>query len=192
LYKHNSKKGLYLIKPIDNKFVLIYRMKIFTKKRLITTTTNALVLIASLGFAWGSSTVMASDSSWKKIALNTSDFSTTRAAKYFNNETFSDFGISAAKIFSATESDKLINNVKVFYNPIAEQVTVSFKLAKQNTVSIKVMDALGNEVLGLMNGALEGGNQNLAFDTNKKLTSGFYFVRLVAGTETVVKRISVR
>ncbi|WP_033564086.1 T9SS type A sorting domain-containing protein [Sphingobacterium sp. SYP-B4668] len=168
-------------------------MKIFTKKRLITTFTNALVLVASLGFAWGSNMVMASDSSLKKMTLsNKSNFSTSRAAKYFNNDSFSDFGISAAKVFSATESDKLINNVKVFYNPIAEQVTVSFKLGKQNTVSIKVMDALGNEVLSLMNGSLDAGNQNLAFDTNKKLTSGFYFVRLVAGTETVVKRISVR
>ncbi|WP_081445169.1 T9SS type A sorting domain-containing protein [Sphingobacterium spiritivorum] len=96
------------------------------------------------------------------------------------------------KFFLAAESDKLINNVKVFYNPIAEQVTVSFKLGKQNAVSIKVMDALGNEVLGLMNNTLDAGNQNLAFETNGKLSSGFYFVRVVAGTETVIKRISVR
>ncbi|MFD1768401.1 T9SS type A sorting domain-containing protein [Sphingobacterium suaedae] len=90
------------------------------------------------------------------------------------------------------ESEKLINNVKVFYNPIAEQITISFKLAKQNTVTIKVMDALGNEVLSLMNGRLDGGIQNLSFESNGKLTTGFYFVRVTSGTETVVKRISVR
>lgn len=92
----------------------------------------------------------------------------------------------------AEESDKIINNVKVFYNPISEQVTVTFKLSKDNLVLIKVMDALGNEVLSLHNGNLESGLQNLNFDTQQKLAEGFYFVRVSAGSETIVKRISVR
>ena len=88
--------------------------------------------------------------------------------------------------------DKLINNVKVFYNPISEQISLSFKLGKQSAVAIKVMDALGNEVLQLMNGTLDAGNQNLSFDQSGKLNKGFYFVRVVSGSETVVKRFSVR
>ncbi|PUV21335.1 MULTISPECIES: T9SS type A sorting domain-containing protein [Sphingobacterium] len=90
------------------------------------------------------------------------------------------------------DTEKLINNVKVFYNPIAEQVNLSFKLAKSSSVSIKVMDALGNEILQLMNGNLDAGIQNLSFEHGGKLTTGFYFVRVVAGSETVVKRFSVR
>ncbi|PRD47226.1 T9SS type A sorting domain-containing protein [Sphingobacterium haloxyli] len=90
------------------------------------------------------------------------------------------------------ESEKLINNVKVFYNPVAEQITLNFTLSEQNTVVIKVMDALGNEVLNLMNGRLDAGLQSLSFDTDGKLTTGFYFVRVTSGSETVVKRISVR
>ncbi|MBD1423617.1 T9SS type A sorting domain-containing protein [Sphingobacterium chuzhouense] len=90
------------------------------------------------------------------------------------------------------ESEKLINNVKVFYNPVAEQITLNFTLSQQNTVVIKVMDALGNEVLNLMNGRLDAGLQSLSFDTDGKLSTGFYFVRVSSGTETVVKRISVR
>ena len=90
------------------------------------------------------------------------------------------------------ESEKLINNVKVFYNPVAEQITVNFTLSQQNTVLIKVMDALGNEVLNLMNGRLEAGLQSLSFETDGKLSTGFYFVRVSSGTETVVKRISVK
>ncbi len=89
-------------------------------------------------------------------------------------------------------SEKLINNVKVFYNPVAEQITTNFKMSKQGTVVIKVMDALGNEVLNLMNGRLDAGMQNLSFDSNGKLTTGVYFVRVTSGAETVVKRISVR
>lgn len=94
--------------------------------------------------------------------------------------------------FTADDQEKVVSNVKVFFNPISQQITVSLKLNKQNTVIIKVMDALGNEVLALMNGALEVGNQNLNFDTNEKLTAGFYFVRVSVGAEAVVKRISVR
>lgn len=90
------------------------------------------------------------------------------------------------------ESEKLINNVKVFYNPVAEQITVNFTLGQQNTVVVKVMDALGNEVLNLMNGRLDAGLQSLSFETDGKLSTGFYFVRVSSGTETVVKRISVR
>jgi len=90
------------------------------------------------------------------------------------------------------DNEKLINNVKVFYNPVAEQITTNFKLSKQGTVTIKVMDALGSEVLNLMNGRLDAGMQNLSFDSNGKLTAGVYFVRVTSGAETVVKRISVR
>ncbi|WP_437921894.1 T9SS type A sorting domain-containing protein [Sphingobacterium sp. LRF_L2] len=90
------------------------------------------------------------------------------------------------------DAEKLINNVKVFYNPVADQITVNFKLAKQNTVAVKVMDALGNESLNLMNGRLDAGMQNLSFEASGKLTTGVYFVRVSAGAETVVKRISVR
>ncbi|WP_166637770.1 T9SS type A sorting domain-containing protein [Sphingobacterium paludis] len=108
----------------------------------------------------------------------------------------SSFHLSSATATKATlvkeDGEKLINNVKVFYNPVAEQITANFKLAKQGTVTIKVMDALGNEVLNLMNGSLEPGIQNLSFDSNGKLTTGFYFVRVTSGAETVVKRISVR
>lgn len=103
-------------------------------------------------------------------------------------------GISIATSSNdAPEKDeKIITNVKVFYNPIAEQITVTFKLSKQNEVTIKVMDALGNEVLNLMNGSLDAGVQSLSFDSNGKVAAGVYFVRVSSGTETVVKRISVR
>lgn len=87
---------------------------------------------------------------------------------------------------------KLINNVKVLYNPVVEQINVSFKLSKQSAVSIKLMDALGNEVLNLSNTALEAGGQSLSFDTNGKVTPGFYFVRVSASNETIIKRISIR
>jgi len=103
-----------------------------------------------------------------------------------------DYSTYVASAHAAPEQDRLINTVKVFYNPVADQVNISFRLAKQNSVTIKVMDALGNEVLQLLNTSLESGNQNLSFDASGKLTAGFYFVRVISGSETVVKRISIR
>lgn len=109
--------------------------------------------------------------------------------------------ILAASMPSATLSkvemekenaDKLITNVKSSYNPVVGQIAVSFKLTKQSAVTIKLMDALGNEVLPLFTGNLDEGNQNHLFDTNEKVSPGFYFVRVASGAETVVKRISIK
>lgn len=91
-----------------------------------------------------------------------------------------------------TDIEKNINNVKVSHNPIADQISVSFKLAKQSTVTIKLMDALGNEVLSLYNSTLESGTHGLSFETEGKITAGFYFVRVTSGIETIVKRVSIR
>ncbi|MFZ4863092.1 T9SS type A sorting domain-containing protein [Sphingobacterium sp. Mn56C] len=92
----------------------------------------------------------------------------------------------------AEDVEKIINNVKAMYNPVASQITVSFKLSKQSPVSIKLMDALGNEVLNLSNSTIDAGVQNLSFDTDGKVSPGFYFVRVSSGSETVVKRVSIR
>lgn len=88
--------------------------------------------------------------------------------------------------------EKLITNVKSSYNPVVGQIIVSYNLAKQTHVSIKLMDALGNEVLDLFNGSLEEGNQHHLFDASEKITPGFYFLRVGSGAETVVKRISIK
>ena len=88
--------------------------------------------------------------------------------------------------------EKLINDVKASYNPVVEQIVVSFKLSKQSQVNIKLMDALGNEVLALFSGSMEEGSQNHIFDTNEKVSPGFYFLRVSSGAETIVKRISIK
>lgn len=89
------------------------------------------------------------------------------------------------------EQVKTISNVQVFPNVISDQINLSFKLGKDTKVSIKIMDALGNEITTLLSEHLTSGDQNLGYAVNGKLNSGYYFIRLMAGNETIIKRIQV-
>ena len=53
------------------------------------------------------------------------------------------------------------------------------------------MDALGNEITTLLSQRLSSGEQSQGFMINGKLNSGYYFIRIMAGSETIVKRIQV-
>lgn len=152
--------------------------------------TQVMLITASLGIASAANAEVQSDSS---SSNQKSIYNYVHADIKNIRSRFSESSASVIKgSYITADNDKLINTVKVFYNPVADQISVSFKLGKQNNVAIKVMDALGNEALQLLNANLEAGVQTLTFETNSKLATGFYFVRVVAGSETVVKRISIR
>jgi len=93
--------------------------------------------------------------------------------------------------FPKFESDHLVSNVQVFPNPITDQINLRYNVSKNSSVSIKIMDILGNEVITLFSQRVDPGEQKFTFNLNNKLTSGFYFVRLVVGNESVIKRISI-
>ena len=86
---------------------------------------------------------------------------------------------------------KVLNNVKVYPNPAEDQITISYTLTKESTVTIKIMDVLGNEIATLLSQRLPSGEQNNSFNIASRLNSGYYFIRLLAGNETVIKRISI-
>lgn len=92
---------------------------------------------------------------------------------------------------SPRDNQKILSNVKVFPNPTVETINLSFRLEKRAEVTIKVMDALGNELLVLLQENLEAGVQNHSFEIQNRLATGVYFIRLTSDAETVIKRISV-
>lgn len=104
---------------------------------------------------------------------------------------FSTWFLQPFRSAPAQETEKLISSVKVFPSPVVETINLSFRLGQRSEVSVKVMDALGNEMLSLLSQTLDSGTQNHTFEIQGKLSSGMYFVRVTAGTETVIKRISV-
>lgn len=98
------------------------------------------------------------------------------------------FGPSKA---SLTKQDKILTVLKVYPNPIDDQINVTLKLERETILSIKIMDLLGNEVITLSNERYPSGEITKSFNIPNRLNSGIYFLRIVAGAETSVKRISV-
>jgi hypothetical protein len=90
------------------------------------------------------------------------------------------------------QSDKVLNNVKVYPNPVADQLNLTYQVNKEANVTIKIMDVLGNEVITLLSQRQSAGEKISSFDISSRLSSGFYFIRLIVGNETIVKRISVQ
>lgn len=89
------------------------------------------------------------------------------------------------------DGDKIINNVKVYPNPVSDQLNLTYHVSKDSNVTIKVMDVLGNEVTTLLSQRMSAGEQTNSFSIASRLNSGFYFIRFIVGNETIIKRISV-
>jgi hypothetical protein len=87
--------------------------------------------------------------------------------------------------------EKVLNNVQVYPNPVTDQINLKYELTRNSNVTIKVMDVLGNDIITLFSQRVDPGEKNFSYALNSKLTRGFYFVRIIAGTESVIKRISV-
>jgi hypothetical protein len=125
------------------------------------------------------------------IQDSTSRISTNTSAQAKRGFLSSWVTLLPARSAQQADTDKQLSNVKIFPNPVTEYINLSYRLSKTQVVKIKVMDALGNEVLTLLNQRIDAGNQNHSFEVQNRLSTGIYFVRVSAGTETIVKRISV-
>lgn len=93
---------------------------------------------------------------------------------------------------AATNKDKLLTVVKIYPNPVEDQLNIILSIGKDGTqTTIKIIDLLGNEVVTLANERLNAGEQTKSFTIPSRLNPGIYFLRVVAGSESQVKRISV-
>ena len=101
--------------------------------------------------------------------------------------------ISTTKINVPRPDDKLLTNVQVYPNPInlTDLINVKYTVSRNAYVNIKIMDVLGNDVATIFSQRVENGDQNVTYNISNKLSRGFYFVRIIVGTESVNKRISV-
>jgi len=109
----------------------------------------------------------------------------------FDGFTFIPYNSLLAGKAAAAKSEKNLTFIKVSPNTVDDQITVVYKLERESNISIKIMDLLGNEVTTLATERSASGEQTKTFSIANRLSSGIYFVRIVAGAETSVKRISV-
>lgn len=96
-----------------------------------------------------------------------------------------------SRLNSIEVSRSAIDNVRVYPNPVSTYLNLKYSLSKENLVTIKIVDILGNEVMTLLSQKQSAGEQSNSFNVSSRLNSGLYFVRIVAGSESVIKRISV-
>ncbi|RNL51341.1 T9SS type A sorting domain-containing protein [Pedobacter jejuensis] len=99
---------------------------------------------------------------------------------------------SAAKSTTVSTKDKLLSIVKIYPNPVEDQLNIILSIGRDGTqTTIKIIDLLGNEVVTLSNERLNAGEQTKTFIIPSRLNAGIYFLRVMAGSESQVKRISV-
>src|ERR1700744_2961113 len=100
--------------------------------------------------------------------------------------------ISSTKFPVSKADDKLLSDVEVYPNPVTDQLNLKYVVSRNTNVSIKIMDVLGNDIATVFQSrTVDIGEQKFTYSLNGKLSRGFYFVRIAAGTESVIKRISV-
>jgi hypothetical protein len=99
--------------------------------------------------------------------------------------------ISNIKLSVPKPDDKLLSSVEVYPNPITDQINLRYVVSKNTNVTIKIVDVLGNDVLTLFSRRVDPGEQMGSFPIVKTMNKGFYFIRVIAGTESVIKRISI-
>jgi hypothetical protein len=75
-------------------------------------------------------------------------------------------------------------------NPFNPATTISYSIAADVHVSLKIYDVMGAEVAEIVNKQQPAGNYEVSFDASK-LSSGMYFYRLNAGEFTSVKKMTL-
>lgn len=101
------------------------------------------------------------------------------------------YGTLPAKTVNPTVDYRVLSNVQVYPNPVVDQINLKYTLSKPSIVNIDIMDVLGNKVVSLYAKNADAGENKFSSALVTKLNTGFYFVRIVVGTESIIRRISI-
>ncbi len=89
------------------------------------------------------------------------------------------------------KSAKILTVLKLYPNPVSEQLNINLRLEREVNLSVKITDLLGNDIISLMNDRGFAGEQTKTFTIPNKLNPGIYFVKVNAGGDLKVLKISV-
>lgn len=113
---------------------------------------------------------------------------------YKPNTSMGGYNPSSTAVSNTTtlpKSNKILTVLKVYPNPVNEQINISLRLDRETTLSVKITDLLSNDVVVLANERTPGGEQTKTYNIPNKLNAGIYFLKIVAGGEQKVVKISV-
>jgi hypothetical protein len=102
---------------------------------------------------------------------------------------FTSLEITGIKDENETIPDKLILRQN-YPNPFNPATTISYSISEPATISLKVYDILGKEVITLLNEYQTSGNYKIEFDASS-LSSGVYFYKMEAGAFSEIRKLSL-
>jgi hypothetical protein len=102
-----------------------------------------------------------------------------------------EFSIGVTSTEDETDNTPNVYSIEQNYpNPFNPATTIRYSIPKEGFVSLKVYNAIGEEVTKLVNEIKDAGNYNVVFDATN-FASGIYFYRLQAGSFSHVKKMII-
>jgi hypothetical protein len=98
---------------------------------------------------------------------------------------------SSTASFVTPKLGKILTVLKIYPNPVTDQINLNLRLDRETTLLVKITDLLGNDVATLTNERTQAGEQTKTYQIPSKLNAGMYFIKIIAGGEQKVMRISV-
>lgn len=96
--------------------------------------------------------------------------------------------------FRTAQTEPVRNEeVRAFPNPFTEQLQISYSVAKQSSVTLKVYDAQGLEVATLVNNKLKNpGRHKAVLKKSGKMRPGLYTYRLSIDGKTTIRKVILK
>lgn len=102
---------------------------------------------------------------------------------YVDNINFTQFGVGI-------QENEMFNTINVYPNPVTTNATIDFNLAEANSVSIELVNTVGQVVITENLGNRTAGVQNYSLDATS-LNNGLYFLNIKIGNNTITKKVAV-
>lgn len=106
---------------------------------------------------------------------------------YGNNIYVDNINVAAAV---GVEENSLVTGVNVYPNPMANNASVDFNLTAENTVSIVLVNTVGQLVQSENLGNMSTGIHTYQLDASS-LSNGLYFLNITVGNNTITKKVSI-
>lgn len=146
--------------------------------------TQTLNLSWTKDHAWGDSNKL-----WEYDSLSThiTVFVEDPVTKYV----YQSANVVPTTILGVQEVSRAGNDFELFPNPATTQTAITFSLQTEQEVSIEVFNEMGEKIYSIPTEKLSAGNHVENIET-KNMSAGIYFIQLISGKGTSIKKLVVQ